>query len=106
MPRGEQQSIPWNELKRHLGKVEKPARYTGGEINSQPKAHDLLDVLFALAFPDVYEVGMSHLGSQILYSVLNSRPDIACERVYAPWLDMENLLREKGDVYKRQGYSH
>ena len=96
MPRGEQQSIPWNELKRHLGKVEKPARYTGGEINSQPKAHDSVDVLFALAFPDVYEVGMSHLGSQILYSVLNSRTDIACERVYAPWFDMENLLREKG----------
>ncbi len=96
VPRGEEQSIPWNELKRHLGKVEKPARYTGGEVNCQSKVPGSVDVLFALAFPDVYEVGMSHLGSQILYFVLNSRPDISCERVYAPWLDMENLLSEKG----------
>jgi len=83
-------------LRRHLGKVEKPARYTGGEINAVHKDPQSVDVLFALAFPDVYEVGMSHLGSQILYSVLNSRPDVSCERVYAPWRDMESLLREKG----------
>ena len=49
---------------------------------------------FALAFPDVYEVGMSHLGIQILYHILNASPDIACERVFAPWPDMENFLRE------------
>ncbi|NLC15570.1 MAG: TIGR03960 family B12-binding radical SAM protein [Firmicutes bacterium] len=88
--------MTWNQLRRHLGKVEKPARYTGGEINAVHKDPQSVDVLFALAFPDVYEVGMSHLGSQILYSVLNSRPDVSCERVYAPWRDMESLLREKG----------
>lgn len=88
--------IEWDDLRRELGKVQKPARYTGGEINARVKDHSSVDVHFALAFPDVYEVGMSHLGSQILYHVLNSRQDVACERVYAPWIDMEKLLREKG----------
>ncbi len=95
MPRKGQQIITWNELRRHLGKVEKPARYTGGEINAKYKDPQSVDILFALAFPDVYEIGMSHLGSQILYSVLNNRQDVSCERVYAPWLDMESLLRER-----------
>jgi len=76
-----------------LSAVEKPARYTGGEWNSIVKED--ADVRVALCFPDVYEIGMSHLGSRILYHVLNARPDIACERVYAPWTDMEAALRAR-----------
>ncbi len=72
--------------------VEKPARYTGGELNEIVK--DNADFRFALCFPDVYEIGMSHLGSKILYSILNAEEDIACERAYAPWPDMEKLMRE------------
>lgn len=75
--------------------VEKPARYIGGEWNSVVKRHEDVDVTVALAFPDVYEVAMSHLGLKIIYSVLNARPDTAAERVYAPWVDMEALMREK-----------
>ena len=90
------QCLSWDELKRELGKVEKPARYTGGEIDSVRKDPSSTPVHFALAFPDVYEVGASHLGSHILYSVLNDRGDTACERAYAPWPDMEGLLRRKG----------
>ena len=74
-------------LMRLLHGVEKPARYIGGEWNSIAK--ERAQVRFALCFPDVYEIGMSHLGSKILYHVLNSREDTACERVYAPWPDME-----------------
>lgn len=88
--------VEWDELKRELGKVEKPARYTGGEINAVIKDPSEVSVHFALAFPDVYEVGSSHLGSQILYHVLNKRRDTACERVFAPWPDMEKLLKRKG----------
>lgn len=90
------QCLGWDDLKRELGKVEKPARYTGGEVNSVKKDPGQTPVHFALAFPDVYEVGASHLGSHILYGILNSREDTACERVYAPWPDMEDLLRRKG----------
>jgi len=72
--------------------VEKPSRYTGGEVNAVRKA-DTADLLrIALAFPDAYEVGMSHLGIQILYSILNHLSEVACERVYAPWPDMEREL--------------
>lgn len=95
MLQGKGEALSWDDLKRQLGKVEKPARYSGGEINSIEKDLTKVDVGFALAFPDTYEVGMSHLGSHILYSVLNSREDIACERVYAPWPDMQMLLEEK-----------
>ena len=77
---------------RLLHGVEKPARYIGGEWNSIAK--ERAQVRFALCFPDVYEIGMSHLGSKILYHVLNSREDTACERVYAPWPDMERALRK------------
>lgn len=73
-----------------------PARYLNGELNSIRKPHSGVSLLFALAFPDVYEVGMSHLGSHILYKVLNDHPQIACERVYAPWIDMEALMRQEG----------
>lgn len=75
--------------------IQKPARYIGGEWNSVVKDHDSVDVKVALAFPDVYEVAMSHLGLKIIYSVLNARNDTLAERVYAPWVDMEALMREK-----------
>ena len=75
--------------------IQKPARYIGGEWNSVVKDHDNVDVKVALAFPDVYEVAMSHLGLKIIYSVLNARNDTLAERVYAPWVDMEALMREK-----------
>lgn len=75
--------------------IQKPARYIGGEWNSVVKDHDSVDVKVALAFPDVYEVAMSHLGLKIIYSVLNARDDTLAERVYAPWVDMEALMREK-----------
>ena len=75
----------------NLLKVEKPARYMGREMGSIVKPDS--DFRFVLAFPDVYEVGMSHLGLKILYDILNRVPWIAAERVYAPWPDMEDLLR-------------
>jgi radical SAM family uncharacterized protein len=81
---------------RILFKVERPARYTGGEWNMVIKNPEEVDVRFAFAFPDVYEVGMSHLGMKILYHVLNKRQDTYCERVFAPWIDMEEIMREKG----------
>ncbi|MFU0825346.1 TIGR03960 family B12-binding radical SAM protein [Clostridium sp.] len=77
-----------------LYKVEKPIRYTGGELNSFYKNKDEVDIRFAFCFPDVYEVGMSHLGTKILYYVLNQRKDTFCERAFAPWPDMEKLMRE------------
>ncbi|MBN2437416.1 MAG: TIGR03960 family B12-binding radical SAM protein [Deltaproteobacteria bacterium] len=75
--------------------VEKPSRYTGGEVNAVRKDPGSGQLRFALAFPDTYEVGMSHLGLQILYAVLNGRPEVACERCYAPWPDMEGELRRR-----------
>ncbi len=81
-------------LEELLANVEKPARYTGAEMNMVVKQS--AQVHFALCFPDVYEIGMSHLGSRILYHVLNSRDDTYCERVYAPWPDMEAALRNAG----------
>ncbi|MBN2397689.1 MAG: TIGR03960 family B12-binding radical SAM protein, partial [Deltaproteobacteria bacterium] len=74
--------------------VQKPGRYIGGEINATRKDRAACRLTFALAFPDVYEIGMSHLGLQILYAVLNDDPAVAAERVYAPWPDMESLMRE------------
>ncbi|NLG87361.1 MAG: TIGR03960 family B12-binding radical SAM protein [Firmicutes bacterium] len=79
-----------------LRRVEKPARYTGGEWNEVVKDHRATAVKMVLAFPDIYEVGMSHLGSHILYQVVNSRPDALLERVYAPWGDMEMELKQAG----------
>ena len=78
-----------------LNKVDKPARYIGGELNSYTKELTEEMVRIAFCFPDVYEVGMSHLGMQILYHFFNRREDIWCERVFAPWLDMEKIMREK-----------
>ncbi len=77
-----------------LHRVEKPARYVGGEFNSCIKDKNSVDIRFAFCFPDVYEVGMSHLGMKILYHVLNKREDTYCERAFAPWPDMEKLMRE------------
>lgn len=75
--------------------VTKPARYTGGEWNSVIKGDSGIDCRVALCFPDLYEIGMSHLGLKILYSILNDRRDVACERSFAPWHDMEKVMREK-----------
>jgi len=77
-----------------LYRVEKPARYIGGEYNSVYKDLTNVDIRFAFCFPDVYEVGMSHLGTRILYYILNQREDTYCERAFAPWPDMEKLLRD------------
>jgi len=84
------------KLENILMQVQKPARYTGGELNSVVKDPKDVDVRFAFCFPDVYEVGMSHLGMKILYSLKNARPDIWCERVFAPESDMEQKMRENG----------
>ncbi len=78
-----------------LMSVEKPARYIGGEVNAVMKEKEGVDIRFAMCFPDVYEIGMSHLGIQILYDMFNQREDIWCERVYSPWTDMDRVLRER-----------
>ena len=75
--------------------VEKPARYIGNEVNSCLKDKKNIAVRFAMCFPDVYEIGMSHLGIQILYDMFNKREDIWCERVYSPWIDLDQIMREK-----------
>jgi len=76
--------------------VTKPARYTGGEWNSIVKDWDKTHIKFALSYPDVYEIGMSNMALPILYELLNSQPDVLAERVFAPWVDMETILRTKG----------
>ena len=81
-------------FERLLLSVQKPGRYSGGEINSVIKDKEKVDVRFAFCFPDTYEIGMSHLGIKILYSQFNSRDDIWCERVFAPWTDFEAVMRE------------
>ena len=78
-----------------LLKIEKPARYIGGEVNAVMKNPEEVDIRFAMCFPDVYEIGMSHLGIQILYDMFNRRPDVWCERVYSPWLDLDKIMREE-----------
>ena len=75
--------------------IEKPARYIGGEVNSVMKDKHEVDIRFAMCFPDVYEIGMSHLGIQILYDMFNRREDVWCERVYSPWLDLDKVMREE-----------
>lgn len=79
---------------RILSTVQKPTRYIGNEWNSIHKSLDEIKVRFAFCFPDIYDVGMSHLGMKILYHMLNERKDVYCERVFAPWVDMEDKLRE------------
>ena len=75
--------------------IEKPARYIGNEVNSVIKDKEKIDVRFAMCFPDVYEIGMSHLGIQILYDMFNKREDIWCERVYSPWVDLDKVMRKQ-----------
>lgn len=82
------------EFEKLLLTVQKPGRYSGGEINSVIKDKESVDVRFAFCFPDTYEIGMSHLGMKILYSQFNARDDIWCERVFAPWTDFEEVMRE------------
>ena len=77
-----------------LCRVEKPTRYVGGELNQVIKNPEEVDIRFAFCFPDVYEVGMSHLGTRILYHTINARKDTYCERVFAPWPDMEEEMRK------------
>lgn len=84
------------ELDNMLKKVEKPARYIGGEVNSIKKDPEKVSVRMGFAFPDTYEIGMSYMGLQILYNILNKNDDIYCERVFAPAMDMEELMRECG----------
>ncbi len=78
-----------------LLQVEKPARYIGNEINAVMKDRDKVAVRFAMCFPDVYEIGMSHLGIQILYDMFNRREDVWCERVYSPWMDLDKIMRQE-----------
>lgn len=78
-----------------LLQVDKPARYIGNEVNVIVKDPEKVDIRFAMCFPDVYEIGMSHLGIQILYDMFNRREDTYCERVYSPWLDLDKIMREK-----------
>ncbi len=82
------------DIEKHLLKVQKPGRYTGGEPNSVIKGKKDVNIRFAFCFPDSYEIGMSHLGIKILYSLYNEIPDVWCERVFAPWPDMEAIMRQ------------
>ena len=81
-------------LDKLIAQVEKPVRYMGNEYNMIVKDVNKVDIRFAFAFPDVYEVGMSHLGMKILYHLINDREDSYCERVFAPWTDMEEKMRQ------------
>lgn len=78
-----------------LMQVEKPARYIGNEVNAVVKDKEKVALRFAMCFPDVYEIGMSHLGIQILYSMLNDWEDVWCERVYSPWADLDEIMRKE-----------
>ncbi|MBQ2803363.1 MAG: TIGR03960 family B12-binding radical SAM protein [Lachnospiraceae bacterium] len=78
-----------------LMKIEKPARYIGNEVNAVVKDKNKVKVRFAMCFPDVYEIGMSHLGIQILYGMFNAMEDVWCERVYSPWVDLDKIMREE-----------
>lgn len=75
--------------------IDQPARYIGGELNMVKKDPETVDIRFAMCFPDVYEIGMSHLGIQILYDMFNRREDVYCERVYSPWPDLHRILKEQ-----------
>ena len=85
-----------DRIEQLLDEVQKPARYMGGELGCVMKDWDRVSIRYAFAFPDVYEVGMSHLGSRILYDIVNRREDALCERVFMPWTDMADRMRETG----------
>ena len=96
-PNGPDAPLPRHPYADFIHKVQKPARYLGGEYQSVVKAdRSLVDGTICLAFPDLYDIGMSHLGTKILYGLLNRHDRIACERAFAPWPDMEAQLRERG----------
>ena len=84
----------WRRLERILPTVIKPGRYVGGELNQTVKPWDSVQTHFALAFPDIYDLGQSNLGIAILYDLLNQRDDVAAERVFSPWIDMETTMRQ------------
>jgi len=84
-----------SRLERILLKVQKPGRYVGGEFNAVIKDWDTVKTRVALIFPDIYDIGISNLGLQILYDLVNQRPDALAERAYAPWVDMEALMRSE-----------
>lgn len=84
------------QAKKILLKVQKPGRYVGGELNSVMKDKNKVSLRYAFCFPDTYEIGMSHLGMRIIYSCVNARDDAWCERVFAPWVDMEEQMRQNG----------
>ncbi|HYH01494.1 MAG TPA: B12-binding domain-containing radical SAM protein, partial [Bacillota bacterium] len=88
--------VNWEIIEKNLNKVTKPGRYIGNEYNVQIKEWDSVELKVALAFPDLYEIGMSHLGLRILYELINSQPGMLAERVYSPWLDFQELLRNLG----------
>ena len=88
--------MPFTQRDKILMQVQKPTRYTGGEINSVMKNPEDVEVRFGFVFPDTYEIAMSHLGIKILYHTLNERSDTWCERVFAPWSDMEEHMRSMG----------
>ena len=75
--------------------IDKPARYIGNEVNMVRKNPETVAIRFAMCFPDVYEIGMSHLGIQILYDMFNKREDVYCERVYSPWSDLHSIMKEQ-----------
>jgi radical SAM superfamily enzyme YgiQ (UPF0313 family) len=84
-----------HKLDKILLSVQKPGRYVGGELNSVNKNWEAIDVKVALAFPDIYDIGLPNLGLAILYEKINDRSDALAERTYLPWLDMEKVMREK-----------
>ena len=90
-----QPEINQEAIARMLDQVQKPTRYTGGEMNTQLKAWDSAKLHFAFCFPDTYEVGMSHLGMKILYAAMNQQPDMLCERAFMPWVDMMDLMKQE-----------
>jgi hypothetical protein len=86
----------WPELEPLLAEVQKPARYIGGELGAITPEHGPGRVAWLLCYPDAYEIGLPNQGLQILYEILNERPDAVAERAYAPWTDLEARLRAKG----------
>ena len=90
-----QPEINQEAIARMLDQVQKPTRYTGGEMNTQLKPWDSAKLHFAFGFPDTYEVGMSHLGMKILYAAMNQQPDMLCERAFMPWVDMMDLMKQE-----------
>ncbi len=87
-------NLDWEKIKDQLNKVSKPTRYIGNEYNIQIKEWNKHDLKVALAFPDLYEIGQSHLGLRILYELINAQPDMLAERVFTPWPDFQKLIRE------------